>query len=157
MAEFGEREYGKENVAYFYFENNPKLQDIFNKGVGDIKTLIAELSAHIGVTVSPKKTLIIFDEIQACNAALSSLKRFNETAPEYHILCGGSLIGLAFVREGFSFPVGKVEIFNMYPMNFEEFLTAINPQIIPLIKDCYQSNKPMSSALQVRRPKGVTR
>ena len=147
MTEFGEREYGKENVAYFYFENNLKLQEIFNKGVDNINMLVAELGAYIGTIISPEKTLIIFDEIQACNAALSSLKRFYETAPEYHIICGGSLLGLAFVREGYSFPVGKVEILNMYPMNFEEFLLEANPHLLPFIRECYENNTPMSNAL----------
>lgn len=140
LTEFGRMYY--ENVAYFFFEGNKQLQEIFNKGVDNIHTLINDLSAHIGIQINPKSTLIIFDEIQACNAALASLKRFYEVAPEYHIVCAGSLLGLAVKREGFSFPVGRVEILHMSPMNFKEFLMATNnDHLINSIQESFDNNK----------------
>jgi predicted AAA+ superfamily ATPase len=141
LLQFGKDHY--ENVAYFFFEGNLSLQAIFNKGVDTIDTLINDLSAHIGFHINSKNTLIIFDEIQSCNAALASLKRFCETAPEYHVACAGSLLGLAINREGFSFPVGKVEIFHMYPMNFKEFLMAVRTDdgvMIKQIEESYENN-----------------
>jgi hypothetical protein len=141
MLEFGRRYY--ENVAYFFFEGNAKLKEIFERGVDNIDALINDLGAHIGAKIHPN-TLIIFDEIQACNAALSSLKRFCEEAPEYNIVCAGSLLGLAVKREGYSFPVGKVEIAHMFPMNFKEFLVATdNEYLMTAIEDCFAANKPL--------------
>ncbi|MCL2630982.1 MAG: DUF4143 domain-containing protein, partial [Firmicutes bacterium] len=140
LCEFGRVHY--DNVAYFFFEGNKRLQDIFNKGVDDIHTLVNDLSAHIGIQIIPNSTLIIFDEIQACNAALASLKRFYEVAPEYHIVCAGSLLGLAVKRESFSFPVGKVEILHMFPMNFKEFLMATNNgHLVKSIQESFDNNK----------------
>ena len=146
LVDFGTQEYS--NVAYFYFENNLALQEIFNKGVDDIRVLITELEAHSGKTITAGSTLIISDEIQACNAALSSLKRFYEVAPEYHIACAGSLLGLSVKREGYSFPVGKVELLNMYPMNFKEFLWAVgNESIISIMENAFENDVPLSSVL----------
>ncbi|MDR1405237.1 MAG: AAA family ATPase [Candidatus Methanoplasma sp.] len=146
LTEFGSRMYG--NVAYFFFENNPKLQNLFSEGIDDIQTIIEKLSAYSGKTIMPSSTLIIFDEIQACNSALSSLKRFYEDAPEYHIACAGSTLGLALKRDDYSFPVGKVDIMHMHPMNFEEFLTALgHDTLLKMIGDAFSSNKPLPDAL----------
>jgi len=142
IIEFGKTHY--ENMAYFFFEGNVKLQEIFNKGVDNVNALINDLSAHIGTRINPGSTLIIFDEIQACNAALASLKRFCEDAPQYHIACAGSLLGLAVKREGYSFPVGKVEILHMFPMNFKEFLMAEgNEYLAGSIEKSFKEHKPL--------------
>lgn len=122
MLEFGQAEY--DNVAYFNFENNSDLSSVFEKNLNPDR-VIAELAILKGITITPEKTLIIFDEIQACEKALTFLKYVNENANEYHLIAAGSLLGLALNRGNFSFPVGKVDILNMYPMTFEEFLFAL--------------------------------
>ena len=88
----------------------------------DPNRIIAAISAMYGVQIQKGTTLIIFDEIQACERALTSLKYFNEQANEYHIVAAGSLLGLAVNRGQYSFPVGKVDKLTMYPLSFEEFL-----------------------------------
>ena len=94
------------------------------------------------------KTLIILDEIQICERALTSLKYFCESAPEYHVVAAGSLLGVAVNREKYAFPVGKVDIKTMYPMDFEEFLYAHDEkELIDQIKSCFQDNKPIPEAL----------
>lgn len=94
------------------------------------------------------KTLIIFDEIQLCERALTSLKYFYENAPEYHIIVAGSLLGVAVNRKNFSFPVGKVDIKTLYPMNLEEFMLALGEEfLVKQIKQCFDTNTPMPSAL----------
>lgn len=147
LFEFGKKHYG--NVAYFFFENNDKLQAVFNKGVDKIPMLFMELSQLIGQTITPQNTLVIFDEIQACPAAITALKRIQETANEYHIACAGSLLGLALYRDAnYSFPVGKVDILNMYPMNFKEFLIAQNRgSLADMIEECYKSDKELSPSM----------
>lgn len=151
MVEFGRDNY--ESTAYFFFENNQELQSIFNKGVNDIRILFGDLERFSGKEIKPQKTLVIFDEIQACPAAISALKRIQETANEYHVVCGGSLLGLALVRDArYSFPVGKVDLLNMYPMNFPEFLLATNGNstadvnnLIEQVKECFEKDAPMPS------------
>jgi predicted AAA+ superfamily ATPase len=119
------RRFGKENysdTAYFNFEGNPDLVSIFEKDM-DPHRIIDDLCLkyHINIT---KDTLIIFDEVQFCNAALTSMKYFCEEAPEYHIICAGSLLGI-MLSKPLSFPVGKVNFLTMYPMSFPEFLMAM--------------------------------
>ena len=87
--------------------------------------MIPILSRLVEQTIVKEKTLIFFDEIQLCERALTSLKYFQEQAPEYHIIVAGSLLGVAVNRENFSFPVGKVDIKTLYPMDIEEFLLAM--------------------------------
>ncbi|MDR0523732.1 MAG: AAA family ATPase [Candidatus Methanoplasma sp.] len=146
LTEFGAREYG--DVAYFFFENNPRLQSLFDRGVEDAHSLVEDLSAYSGRAISPGSTLIIFDEIQACGAALSSLKRFCEDAPEYHVACAGSALGLALERGGFSFPVGKADAMHMRPMSFEESLSALgNAPLLDAIRDGFESDSPLPPAL----------
>jgi len=163
IMEFGEKNYA--SVAYFYFDNNPDLCEHFENGISSIKSLMIKLEAFINQTIAPKKTLIVFDEIQACPAALSSLKRFHETSPEYNIIAAGSLLGVALNRtingtsinevsrtkehlkeKYYSFPVGKVDELNMYSFNFEEFLMEFNPKLIPLIKESYDNDVPLSNS-----------
>jgi len=120
LTAFGESEY--DNVAYLNFENTPLLHDLFS---GSLKPtdIIKILSIELSVEIKPGKTLIIFDEVQACPAALNSLKYFNETANEYHICAAGSLLGVTLANTQ-GFPVGKVDFLYLYPLCFSEFLTA---------------------------------
>jgi len=119
------REFGKINyqdVAYFNFEGNDALGARFDNDL-DVMRIIKELGVLRNTVIQPGKTLIIFDEIQFCNRALTSLKYFCEEASEYHVVCAGSLLGVALSKP-LSFPVGKVELLTLLPMNFHEFLLA---------------------------------
>ena len=139
---FGKEHY--KNTAYFNMEDSRELQAIFER---DLKPerIIRELSALSGQSIFPKDTLIIFDEIQSCERALTSLKYFCENAPEYHIIATGSLLGVAMNREKYSFPVGKVDMLTMYPLDFEEFLTANdNKALLALIKESFENFSPLS-------------
>ena len=119
LKEFGENNY--ENVAYFNFDHDDGLKELFSNTKNPIR-IIEQLSIANGKKISPKTTLIIFDEIQECPNALNSLKYFCEEANEYHVACAGSLLGIRLSKT--SFPVGKVEFLNLYPMSFSEFLIA---------------------------------
>ena len=121
LKKFGEENY--EGVAYFNFEHDEDLQNIF-VNTKSPKRILEQLSFIYGKAILPEKTLIIFDEIQECPNALNSLKYFQEEANEYHIACAGSLLGIRLSHT--SFPVGKVDFLNMYPMTFSEFLIADN-------------------------------
>lgn len=130
MQEFGKTQY--EKVAYISFDSNPRLDTLFKKDF-NIKRLIDGLNIEVGFNITPKDTLIIFDEIQENPLALTSLKYFCENAPEYDIVAAGSLHGVAHHR-GTGFPVGKVEYLNLYPLSFKEFLLAMNEnQILGII------------------------
>lgn len=139
--------FGKEHYktsVYFNFENNRDLCNIFERDL-EPERIIKELSILSGKSIFKEDTLIFFDEIQACERALTSLKYFNEKANEYHIIAAGSLLGVAVNRDNFSFPVGKVDIKTMYPLDFEEFLLALGEEkIIPLIKECFEENREFS-------------
>ena len=121
LKQFGEENY--EGVAYFNFDHDEDLYNLFSN-TKNPKRLLEQLSFIYGKAIIPGKTLIIFDEIQECPNALNSLKYFQEEANEYHIACAGSLLGIRLSHT--SFPVGKVEFLNMYPMSFSEFLIADN-------------------------------
>ncbi len=130
MQEFGNTQY--EKVAYISFDSNPRLDTLFKKDF-NIKRLIDGLNIEVGFNITPKDTLIIFDEIQENPLALTSLKYFCENAPEYDIVAAGSLLGVAH-HKGTGFPVGKVEYLNLYPLSFKEFLLAMNEnQILGII------------------------
>lgn len=145
ILEFGRTHY--ENVAYFNFETTPKLCNTFDEDISP-EYLIPILSHIADQTIIKEKTLIVFDEIQLCERALTSLKYFCEDAPEYHIIVAGSLLGVAVNRANFSFPVGKVDIKQMYPMNIEEFMIAMGEQdLTERIRMCFDSNTPLPSAL----------
>ncbi|MFZ4724184.1 MAG: ATP-binding protein [Paludibacter sp.] len=126
LKQFGKQYF--ENVAYFNFDEQPELKQYFEQ-TKDVKRLLQNLSLIIGKAILAEKTLIIFDEIQECNEALNSLKYFNENAPEYAIVCAGSLLGVALNR-GASFPVGKVDFLTVYPVSFLEFLGAADVQLL---------------------------
>lgn len=119
LKEFGKENY--QNIAYFNFDNDEELKNIFLH-TKDPKRIIEQLVLVSEERIEPDKTLIIFDEVQECPNALNSLKYFNEDANEYHIIAAGSLLGIRLSHT--SFPVGKVEFLDMYPMTFTEFLKA---------------------------------
>ena len=142
ILSFG-KEYYK-TTAYFNFENNSELSNIFNRDL-EPERIIKELSAKTGQSILKGDTLIFFDEIQACERALTSLKYFNEEANDYHIIAAGSLLGVAVNRKEYSFPVGKVDLNTLYPLDFEEFLMALGEErLIELIKDCFYNDSEFS-------------
>lgn len=145
ILEFGRTRY--ENVAYFNFETNPKLNQTFEENISPAY-LIPILSHIAGQTIVREKTLIVFDEIQLCERALTSLKYFCEDAPEYHIIVAGSLLGVAVNRATYSFPVGKVDMKTMYPMDMEEFMLAMGKDdLVKQIRTCFDTDSPMPAAL----------
>lgn len=145
VLEFGRTHY--ENTVYFNFETNPKLNQTFEENISP-EYLIPILSHISGQTIVREKTLIVFDEVQLCERALTSLKYFYENEPDYHIIVAGSLLGVAVNRKAFSFPVGKVDIKTMYPMDLEEFMLALGEkQLVEQIRNSFQSNEPLPSAL----------
>ena len=145
ILEFGRTHY--ENVAYFNFETNPKLNETFEENISP-DYLIPILSHIAGQTIVKEKTLIVFDEVQLCERALTSLKYFCEDAQDYHIIVAGSLLGVAVNRAKFSFPVGKVDMKTLYPMDMEEFMLALGENdLVEQIKKCFQTDTPLPSAL----------
>lgn len=122
MKQFGEREYTV--TAYVNFESSKTLQRLFADDF-DIKRIITAIQIETGVQINPENTLIIFDEIQECEGAITSLKYFFENAPQYHILAAGSLLGVALHQQT-SFPVGKVDFLDLHPLSFGEFLLALD-------------------------------
>lgn len=123
LRNFGNEEF--ESVAYFNFDEQPDLKQFFSASK-DVARILQNLGLVHGKAILPGKTLIIFDEIQECNDALNSLKYFCENAPEYAVASAGSLLGVTLSR-GASFPVGKVDFLNIYPLSFSEFLSADDP------------------------------
>lgn len=121
MKEFAKTEY--EHFAYINFEDNQQLKTLFLNDF-DIPRILLAIQIATGIKPEPNKTLIIFDEIQEAERALTSLKYFRENAPEYHLVAAGSLLGIA-LHENTSFPVGKVEFLDLYPLSFTEFLEAL--------------------------------
>ena len=145
ILEFGRTCY--DNVAYFNFETNPKLNATFEENISP-DYLIPILSHIAGQTIVKEKTLIVFDEVQLCERALTSLKYFCEDAPDYHIIVAGSLLGVAVNRAKFSFPVGKVDIKTLYPMDMEEFMIACGEaELVMQIRKCFADDTPLPSAL----------
>ena len=114
MKHFGETAY--QSIVYINFEHNAVIKNLFEVDF-NISRIITGLELYSSVRIIPEQTLLIFDEIQEVPNALSSLKYFNENAPEYQIICAGSLLGVA-LHEGTSFPVGKVEFLDLYPLSF---------------------------------------
>ena len=145
ILEFGRTCY--DNVAYFNFETNPKLNATFEENI--IPDYLIPILSHIaGQTIVKEKTLIVFDEVQLCERALTSLKYFCEDAPDYHIIVAGSLLGVAVNRAKFSFPVGKVDIKTLYPMDMEEFMIACGEaELVMQIRKCFADDTPLPSAL----------
>lgn len=131
MKEFGKNEYAK--VAYISFYNNERMNDVFDMDF-DIDRIIMNLNIESGVSITPNDTLIILDEIQNAPKALESLKYFCEDANEYHVIAAGSLLGVA-VHENVSFPVGKVDMLDLYPFSFREFLLAMDEKSLVMALD----------------------
>lgn len=132
MKEFGKQEY--QQVAYINFDDNERMNQLFS-GDFDIERIIQGLKIESGVNIEAENTLIIFDEIQETPKAVTALKYFCERANEYNIVAAGSLLGVA-MHEGTSFPVGKVDFLDLYPLNFFEFLEALGEkQLVELIKN----------------------
>ena len=145
LREFGREHY--KNTVYVNLESNGIVASMFNDDISPSK-LIKYLEAETREKILPNDTLIILDEIQSCERAVTSLKYFCEETPEYHIAAAGSLLGVAINRNQTSFPVGKVNMLRLYPMDFEEFLTATgNNLLADEITDCYNKMTPMNEAL----------
>lgn len=145
ILEFGRTHY--ENVTYFNFETNPRLNETFEENISP-DYLIPILSHIAGNTIIKEKTLIVFDEVQLCERALTALKYFCEDAPDYHIIVAGSLLGVAVNRARFSFPVGKVDMKTLYPMDIEEFMLAMGEDaLVEQIRKCFEENTPLPAAL----------
>lgn len=123
---FGEMEYS--NFISLNFEQDKKIHSLFEKSLSP-ETIIENISLYLGKQIIPEGTLLFFDEIQAAPAALTSLKYFYEEAPEFHIIAAGSLLGVSVGKEN-SFPVGKVNFMNLYPMSFMEFLKASGENLL---------------------------
>ena len=131
MKEFGEKAY--KNTVYINFDSNSSMKDLFETNF-DIERLIMGIEIYSGTKIDYKNTLIIFDEIQEVPKAISSLKYFYENAPQYHIICAGSLLGVA-LHKGTLFPVGKIDFLKLYPLTFKEFLLATgNENFLKLIE-----------------------
>jgi hypothetical protein len=124
MKTFGSEHYLQ--MAYVNFDNNERMKSLFSNDF-DIHRLMKGIELETDTKINPENTLLVFDEIQEVPSALTSLKYFYEEAPEYHILCAGSLLGVT-LHAGTSFPVGKVDFLNLYPLNFIEFLQATGNQ-----------------------------
>ena len=120
MKEFGSQAYT--DTVYINFDSNARMAELFSSDL-NTERLIMGIELYAGKKIVPEQTLLIFDEVQEVPRALSSLKYFYENAPQYHIICAGSLLGIA-LHEGTSFPVGKVDFLNLFPLSFKEFLTA---------------------------------
>ena len=124
MREFGKTSF--EKVVYISFDNNQQMKNLFSADL-NVERIVTGLELYAGHKIDSENTLLIFDEVQEVPEALTSLKYFNETAPQYHIICAGSLLGVA-LHQGTSFPVGKVEFLDLYPLSFIEFMQAMNKE-----------------------------
>ena len=145
LREFGRENY--KNTVYVNLESNGTVASMFNDDISPSK-LIKYLEAETGERILPNETLIILDEIQSCERAVTSLKYFCEEAPDYHIAAAGSLLGVAINRNQTSFPVGKVNVLRLFPLDFEEFLTATgNDLLIDEITECYTQMSPINEGL----------
>ena len=135
------------NVVYVNLETNLLVSSYFSDNINP-ERIIQYLEAYSNQKIVPEETLIILDEIQSCERALTSLKYFCEDTPEYHIVAAGSLLGVAINREKYSYPVGKVDTITLYPFDFEEFLWAMNEsRLCDEIYYCYNEITPMPEAL----------
>ena len=145
IDEFCKNEFTK--YIYINLLNNKEIIEIFKENI-NTEEKIKKMELSLGHTIDYENTIIFFDEIQESEELISALKFFCESKVSYKIICAGSLLGVKINRFHSSFPVGKVRIINMYPMNFEEFLWAMDYEIaIPEIKRCYQENVKMSDSI----------
>jgi len=145
LNEFGEKHF--RNIVYVNLETNLLVANYFTDDITP-ERLIRFLETTVNDIITPEETLIIFDEVQACERALTSLKYFCEIAPEYHVAAAGSLLGVSINREKYSFPVGKVESKTLYPLDFEEFLWALKEErLAHEIRTCFSGIEPLPDAL----------
>jgi len=141
LKEFGTNHYN--NMVYVNFERTEEVHDFFSGDI-DPGRIVRLLGNKTNTAIMPGKTLIVFDEIQCCERALTSLKYFSEDAPEYHVIAAGSLLGVALNRSNYSFPVGKVSMETLYPMDFGEFLLANEEHIlIEMLNERMEALTPM--------------
>ena len=142
ILSFGKENY--KNVAYINFEDNSEISKIFEQDL-EVDRIIRELSVKLGISIFEEDTLIFFDEIQACERALTSLKYFAESERKYHIIAAGSLLGIAINRQKYSFPVGKVKMLTLYAFDFEEFLWALDKKdLANMIRKAFEEDKEFS-------------
>ena len=145
LRKFGAEQF--KNVVYINLETNLAVASYFSDNITP-ERLLRYLEASTGERIIPGETLIILDEIQSCERALTSLKYFCEETPEYHIVAAGSLLGVAINRQRYSFPVGKVETITLYPLDFEEFLWARGREALcEEIRRAYETMEPLPEAL----------
>lgn len=145
LRKFGEEQF--KNVVYINLETNLTIASYFNDNIAP-ERLLRYLEASTGERIIPEETLIIFDEIQSSERALTALKYFCEETPEYHIAAAGSLLGVAINRQHYSFPVGKVETLTLYPLDFEEYLEARSQKLLSEeIRRAYEKMEPLPDAL----------
>ena len=137
LEEFAKSYYS--DYIHYRFDKDSRIKEIFDQDLNP-ERIIKDLSLARGKEIKPHETLMIFDEIQECGSAITSLKYFYEDAPEYHIVSAGSLLGVALKKES-SFPVGKVDFLNLYPMNFYEFLFAQNEMLADELNNASLSNQ----------------
>lgn len=139
ILSFGKENY--KNVAYINFEDNFEIAKIFEKDL-EIERIVKEISVSLGISILEEYTLIFFDEIQACERALTSLKYFAENNKKYNVIAAGSLLGVSISRQKYSFPVGKVRMLTLYPLDFEEFLWALDEKsLADMIRETFEANK----------------
>jgi predicted AAA+ superfamily ATPase len=135
------------NVVYVNLETNRRVASLFEEDI-EPSRILGYLESHFGERIVPGETLVVLDEIQSCERALTALKYFQEQTPEYHVVAAGSLLGVAINREKFSFPVGKVDSLTLYPLDFEEFLWALGRETLCTeIRRCFDADAPMPLAL----------
>lgn len=145
ISEFGRKHYV--NVAYINLETNKLASSYFAENI-EPERIIQFLEAETHESIMPEQTLIFLDEVQNCGRALTSLKYFNERTPEYHIICAGSLLGVAINRESYSFPVGNVDSLTLFPLDFEEFLWALGYGLLSdEIRQAFISNIGLPAAM----------
>jgi predicted AAA+ superfamily ATPase len=148
LREFGAEHY--KNVAYVNLETDQTAAEWFDGNIEPAR-IVMLLEAHTQERIVPEDTLIIFDEVQSCERALTSLKYFNENAPQYHIAAAGSLLGVAIKRERFSFPVGNVDSKTLHPLTFEEFLWSQGDyRLADVIKNSFATNEPLPLSLHIK-------
>ena len=144
VEDFGKRYY--EHLAVFNFDRKRELAEVFGK-TKEPSRLIHELAFFTEVPLLPEKTLLFFDEIQECKEALNALKYFCEDAPEYHIIAAGSLLGVAINEGNFSFPVGKVNFLQMFPVSFKEYLRAVDAVLFRQLDSLAGGEEPLPTVV----------
>ncbi len=142
LKEFGRQFY--ENTAYFNFDENEEYRQFFET-TKDVNRILQNLMLVSGQKILPEKTLIVFDEVQDCPNVINTMKYFCENAPEYHVTCAGSLLGIALARPS-SFPVGKVNFMQIDPMTFMEFLIANGDENLAVYLDSIETLEPIPDA-----------